>query len=72
MPIHLLLQDTPNTVNYLIAGYAILISLPILYVITWAVRRRNLEKDLELIQSLQAEEQERAAGDSQRELADMK
>lgn len=72
MPIHPLLQDTPNTVNYLIAGYAILISLPILYVITWAVRRRNLEKDLELIQSLQAEEQARAAGDSQRERADMK
>ncbi len=57
-----LLQDTPNTVNYLIAGYALLIALPILYVITWVVRRRNLEKDLELIESLQAEEAARAAG----------
>ncbi len=54
-----LLQDTPNTANYLYAGYAILISLLGLYVLSWKVRRRNLEKDLELIESLKAEEQNR-------------
>ncbi len=55
-----LLQDTPNTANYLIAGYTILISLLVLYVLSWKVRRRNLEKDLELIESLKADEQKRA------------
>ena len=50
-----LLQDTPDTVNYLLAGYAILIGLLVLYVGSWAVRRRNLQKDLELIDSLKAE-----------------
>jgi hypothetical protein len=50
-----LLQDTPDTVNYLLAGYAILIGLLVLYVASWAVRRRNLQKDLELIDSLKAE-----------------
>jgi hypothetical protein len=50
-----LLQDTPDTVNYLLAGYAILIGLLVLYVASWAVRRRNLQKDLELIDILKAE-----------------
>ncbi len=59
--LHPLLQDTPNTVNYLIAGYTILIGLLVLYVASWKVRRRNLEKDLELIESLQAEQREQAA-----------
>lgn len=56
MPLLPLLQDTPNTVNYLIAGYTILIGLLVLYVASWKVRRRNLEKDLELIESLKEEQ----------------
>jgi hypothetical protein len=51
-----LLQDTPNTVNYLVAGYTILIGLLVLYVASWKVRRRNLEKDLELIETLKEEQ----------------
>ena len=58
MPLLPLLQDTPNTVNYLVAGYTILIGLLVLYIASWKVRRRNLEKDLELIESLQADEHE--------------
>ncbi len=60
-----LLEDTPNTVNYLIAGYVVLIGLPVLYIASWFYRIRNMEKDLELIQTLQKDEQARAAGAQQ-------
>jgi hypothetical protein len=56
-----LLQGTPDTVNYLIAGYVFLIGLPVLYVLSWFVRRRSLERDLETIESLKQDEQQRAA-----------
>jgi hypothetical protein len=56
MPLLPLLQDTPNTVNYLVAGYTILIGLLVLYVASWKVRRRNLEKDLDLVETLKEEQ----------------
>ena len=55
------LQTTPDTVNYLILGYLFLLGLPILYVISWFVRRRSLERDIETIESLKAEEHKPAA-----------
>ena len=51
----MLLDETPNTIGYMIAGYAALFGLPFLYVISWLVRQRNLEKDVELIQTLTEE-----------------
>jgi len=51
----MLLDETPNTIGYMIAGYAVLFGLPFLYVISWLVRQRNLEKDVELIQTLTEE-----------------
>ena len=51
----MLLDETPNTIGYMIAGYAVLFGLPFLYVISWLVRQRNLEKDIELIQTLTEE-----------------
>ena len=57
----LLLDTTPNTVGYLVAGYIFLLGLPILYVISWVVRRRSLERDLEMIESLKADELKRGA-----------
>lgn len=47
-----MVTDTPNTLAYMIAGYAVLLGLPLLYVASWFVRRRNLEKDLDVIQSI--------------------
>lgn len=48
-------MDTPNTQDYMILGYAVIFGLPFLYVLTWWFRRRNLQKDLELLQSLRDE-----------------
>ncbi|MBP7692720.1 MAG: hypothetical protein KA764_12420 [Anaerolineales bacterium] len=45
-------MDTPNTLNYMLLGYAVLFGLPLLYVISWWFRRRNLRRDLELLKSL--------------------
>jgi hypothetical protein len=52
---------TPNTVGYLIAGYIFLLGLPIAYIVTWFIRRRSLERDIEMLESLQADEQKRGA-----------
>jgi hypothetical protein len=58
----LLLDPTPNTVGYLVAGYIFLVGVPILYVISWFVRQRSLERDIDMMESLAADEQKRAAG----------
>lgn len=47
-------METPDTFIYMVAGYGILFGLLFLYVLSWWVRRRNLEKDLEVIATLQA------------------
>ena len=63
LPLAPLLQDTPNTASFLYIGFSILIGLLVLYLASFAIRRRNLEKDLELVESLEAEAKakERAA-----------
>ena len=41
-----LLQDAiPDTTGYMLFGYAIFLGLPALYLISWFLRRRNLERD---------------------------
>ena len=57
------LDPTPNTVGYLVAGYLFLVGVPILYVISWFVRQRSLERYIEMMESLAADEQKRTAGD---------
>ena len=59
-------EPTPNTVNYLIAGYTFLLGAPIVYVITWFIRRRNLERDIQMLESLKADEQKRTAATPKR------
>ncbi len=54
-----LLDHTPNTVNYMLAGYAVLLGLPILYVVSLVVRRRNLERDQAALESLERDEHPR-------------
>jgi len=56
----LLLDPTPDTVNYLILGYIFLIGLPILYVLSWYVRQRSLKRDIETIELLAADERKRS------------
>lgn len=45
-------EITPDTTSYMLLGFAVLFGLPLLYIVSLIVRRRNLEKDVELIESL--------------------
>ena len=48
------MQDAiPQTLPYMLAGYAVLIGLPVLYVASWFWRRHRYEQDLALLNSLQ-------------------
>lgn len=57
MLLSLLLQEGPaETTNYMIAGYAVIFGVMLIYLISLYVRRRNLEQDLELLDELQERE----------------
>jgi hypothetical protein len=38
-----------------LAGYVVFFGLPFLYLVSWLVRQRNLEKDIELLKTLSEE-----------------
>lgn len=53
-----LLQEGPaNTTSYMIAGYAVIFGVMLIYLISLLVRQRNLQKDLEVLEEIQGEEQ---------------
>lgn len=57
MLLSLWLQEGPaNTNNYMIAGYAVIFGVILIYLISLYVRRRNMEKDLELLEELEERE----------------
>jgi hypothetical protein len=51
----MLLDDTPNTVVYMLAGYAVLLGFPLLYAASWFWRRRRLKRELDMLQALAKE-----------------
>ncbi|MCK5315703.1 MAG: hypothetical protein KAI94_09010 [Anaerolineales bacterium] len=52
-----LLQEGPaETTGYMIAGYAVIFGVMLIYVASLYIRRRNLIQDLEVLQELQEEE----------------
>ncbi|MFC2054799.1 hypothetical protein ACFLV7_10990 [Chloroflexota bacterium] len=51
-----LLQVGPaDTTSYMIAGFAVIFGVMFLYVLSLVVRKRNLEKDLEVLAELDQE-----------------
>jgi hypothetical protein len=50
----LFLQDAPaNTTSYMVAGYAVIFGIMLIYLISLIVRRRNLQQDSEILESLE-------------------
>jgi hypothetical protein len=50
-------QEAPaDTTTYMIAGYAVIFGVMLLYVISLYIRKRNLERDLEVLQEIDTEE----------------
>ena len=53
----MLFQEAPaDTTTYMIAGYAVIFGVMLLYVISLYIRKRNLERDLEVLQEIDTEE----------------
>ena len=53
-----LLQEGPaDTTSYMIAGYAIIFGVMLLYLISLLVRQRNLQKDLEVLEEIQTDQE---------------
>ena len=52
----LLQQTTPDTLNYMIAGYVVLAVVLGIYLISFFVRFRSLKQDLSLFEELENEE----------------
>lgn len=53
------LQDGPaNTTSYMIAGYAVIFGMILIYIISLYVRQKNLLQDLEVLQELEDHEPE--------------
>ena len=47
-------QEAPaDTTTYMIAGYAVIFGVMLLYVISLYIRKRNLERDLEVLQEIE-------------------
>jgi hypothetical protein len=58
MLLSLLLQEGPaDTTSYMIAGYAIIFGVMLLYLISLLVRQRNLQKDMEVLEEIQGDGQ---------------
>jgi len=58
MLLSLLLQEGPaDTTSYMIAGYAVIFGVMLLYLISLMVRQRNLQKDLEVLEEIQSDQE---------------
>ncbi len=53
-----ILQQAPaETTRYMIAGYTVIFTIMLLYVLSLIVRRRNLERDLETLKEMEPKEE---------------
>jgi hypothetical protein len=58
MLLSLLLQEGPaETTNFMIAGYAVIFGVMLIYLASLYIRRRNLRQDLEMLQELENKKQ---------------
>lgn len=51
----MLLETTPDTFGYMLAGYIVFFSLPLLFILRLWLRQRNVKKDLEMMEELKRE-----------------
>ena len=50
-----LLETTPDTSSYMIAGYAIAFGVMLIYVASLFIRFRNLKRDLSMLEEMDSE-----------------
>ncbi len=56
MLISMIQQAPAETTNYMIAGYAVIFSVMLIYIASIFIRRRNLSRDLKTLDELEASE----------------
>jgi hypothetical protein len=56
MLIAMLQQAPAETTRYMVAGYTVIFSVMLLYIISIIFRRRNLKRDLEILNEMEAKE----------------
>ncbi len=49
------MQGPADTLNYMIAGYAVIFSVMVIYLISLVIRWRNLHQDEELLEQIEEE-----------------
>lgn len=54
MMLYLLQEGPAQTLNYMLMGYTVIFSVIGLYLVSLVVRQRNLKKELEMLQELEA------------------
>jgi CcmD family protein len=53
----MILQQAPaETTNYMVAGFAVIFSVMLLYVVSLVLRTRRLKGELQMIEALEGEE----------------
>ena len=56
----LLLMDAPaDTFTYMIAGYAVIFGVILIYLVSLAIRRRNLHRDLDILEKLENDKEKK-------------
>ena len=52
-----LFQEGPaDTTNFMIAGYAVIFGVMLIYLFSLLVRQRNLHRDMEVLEEIQSED----------------
>jgi hypothetical protein len=57
MLIAMLQQAPAETTRYMLAGYTVIFSVMLLYIISLIIRRRNLKRDLEILNEMETKEE---------------
>ena len=51
-----ILQAPAETTRYMVAGYSVIFTVMFLYIVSLFIRRRNLKRDLEILNEMEAKE----------------
>lgn len=56
--LYTIIQQAPaETTRYMVAGYIVIFSIMLLYVLSLVIRQRNLERDLETLKEMETKEE---------------
>lgn len=53
-----LLQAPAETFNYMVLGYAVILGVLFLYILSFMVRLRNMKRDYKMLQDVEVEQDE--------------